>query len=95
MVRVAGSAQGASLLTCVGSGVTGWGTEEEENMWEVDFDYVNSDSEKKHDPAECDMTVAELIEWRYLRAEREKEQVTTASFPIRSIAHDASSHRAT
>ncbi|OJT15100.1 RNA polymerase II-associated protein 3 [Trametes pubescens] len=57
-----------------GSGVSGWGTEEEENMWEVDFDFANSDSEAKHDPAECDMTVAELIEWRYLRAEREKEQ---------------------
>lgn len=88
-------AYSACLLTCVGSGVSGWGTEEEEDMWKVDVDYVSSDSEKTHDPAECDMTVAELIEWRYLRAEREKEQVTTASFPIRSIAHDASSSRVT
>ncbi|KAI0373616.1 hypothetical protein BV20DRAFT_749220 [Pilatotrama ljubarskyi] len=58
-----------------GSGVAGWGTEEEEDMWEVDFDFVSMDSETKSDsPLECDMTVAELMEWRYLRAEREKEQ---------------------
>ncbi|KAI0353666.1 hypothetical protein OH77DRAFT_576998 [Trametes cingulata] len=58
-----------------GSGVVGWGTEEEEDMWEVDFDFVGMESEAKSDSSlECDMTVAELMEWRYLRAEREKEQ---------------------
>ncbi|KAI0763339.1 hypothetical protein BD413DRAFT_212428 [Trametes elegans] len=62
-----------------GSGVCGWGTEEEEDMWEVDFDFVGMDPETKLDsPLECDMTVAELMEWRYLRAEREKEQGNTA-----------------
>ncbi|CDO75122.1 hypothetical protein BN946_scf185010.g47 [Trametes cinnabarina] len=58
-----------------GSGVAGWGTEEEEDMWEVDFDFVGMDPDSKSDTSQGDdMTVAELMEWRYLRAEREKEQ---------------------
>ncbi|OSC96315.1 hypothetical protein PYCCODRAFT_1441133 [Trametes coccinea BRFM310] len=58
-----------------GSGIAGWGTEEEEDMWEVDFDFVGMDPEAKPELAlGDDMTVAELMEWRYLRAEREKEQ---------------------
>ncbi|KAI0656427.1 hypothetical protein C8Q70DRAFT_1056661 [Cubamyces menziesii] len=58
-----------------GSGVFGWGTEEEEDIWDVDFDFVGMDPESKPESSlESDMTVAELMEWRYLRAEREKEQ---------------------
>ncbi|KAJ8455206.1 hypothetical protein ONZ51_g12574 [Trametes cubensis] len=57
------------------SGVFGWGTEEEEDIWDVDFDFVGMDPESKPESSlESDMTVAELMEWRYLRAEREKEQ---------------------
>ncbi|KAI0667923.1 hypothetical protein C8Q78DRAFT_980870 [Trametes maxima] len=62
-----------------GSGVSGWGTEEEEDMWEVDFDFAGTEAETKSDSSlESDMTVAELMEWRYLRAEREKEQGNAA-----------------
>ncbi|KAI9001467.1 hypothetical protein BD414DRAFT_432056 [Trametes punicea] len=57
-----------------GSGIAGWGTEEEEDMWDVDLDFVAVDPESKPDSVHGDMTVAELMEWRYLRAEREKEQ---------------------
>ena len=56
-----------------GSGIYGWQTEEEEDIWEGDLDYGGLE------PDECDgyseMTVAELIEWRYIKAERAKEQV--------------------
>ncbi|PAV16057.1 amidase family [Pyrrhoderma noxium] len=55
-----------------GSGIYGWQTEEEEDIWEGDLDYGGLE------PDECDgyseMTVAELIEWRYIKAERAKEQ---------------------
>ncbi|KAH9933557.1 uncharacterized protein BXZ73DRAFT_46327 [Epithele typhae] len=63
-----------------GSGVGGWGTEEEEDMWTVEFDFIGTEHELHTKHADggthdcCDMTVTELMEWRYLRAEREKEQ---------------------
>ncbi|PAV16026.1 RNA polymerase II associated 3 [Pyrrhoderma noxium] len=56
-----------------GSGIYGWQTEEEEDIWEGDLDYGGLE------PDDCDsyseMTVAELIEWRYIKAERAKEQI--------------------
>lgn len=57
--------------------MAGWETEEEEDLWDVDFDFLGSDPESKSKYADADLTVAELMEWRYLRAEREKEQVST------------------
>ncbi|KII84376.1 hypothetical protein PLICRDRAFT_46283 [Plicaturopsis crispa FD-325 SS-3] len=56
-----------------GSGVLGWGTEEEEDLWELDLDFGGVDPEECEDKADTDMTIGELMEWRYLKAEREKE----------------------
>lgn len=65
-----------------GSGVYGWGTEEEEDIWEIDLDFVSLE------PEECDghetdpeMTIGEMMEWRYFKAEREKEQVSVSRTP--------------
>ncbi|CCM04222.1 uncharacterized protein FIBRA_06389 [Fibroporia radiculosa] len=55
-----------------GSGVLGWGTEDEEDLWEVDFD-VNPEPGDNDEKAESSMNVNELTELRYLKAEREKE----------------------
>lgn len=64
------------LLTSLpGSGVVGWETEEEEDLWDVDIDFPDAAGDKSATPDDYDMTVGELIEWRYFRAEREKEQV--------------------
>ena len=57
-----------------GSGIYGWETDEEEDLWEVDLDFNGLDTE------ECDdlgpeMTVGEHLEWRYFKAERAKELV--------------------
>ena len=62
---------GAELAAHAGSGVPGWGTEEEEDLWHVDFEIPG---EVKHD-IEDEMSVGELMELRYMQAEREKEQV--------------------
>jgi hypothetical protein len=60
----------------LGSGVCGWETQEEEDIWEAELDFLSPDSEDyEPNPLESDMTVGELMEWRYIRAEREKEQV--------------------
>lgn len=63
-----------------GSGVYGWETEEEEDIWEIDLDFGGM--EPSQDPEmgsvklkESDMSIGEMMEWRYLRAEREKEKV--------------------
>ncbi|KAI0706424.1 hypothetical protein C8Q76DRAFT_749579 [Earliella scabrosa] len=62
-----------------GSGICGWETEEEEDLWDVDIDFpTNGDKKAAGTPDDGDMTVGELMEWRYLRAEREKEQGNTA-----------------
>lgn len=64
-----------------GSGVFGWGTEEEEDTWDVDLDFVCLESEDcphEEHHANAGMTIGELMEWRYFRAEHEKEQVLSA-----------------
>jgi RNA polymerase II-associated protein 3 len=82
-----------------GSGVYGWGTEEEEDVWELELDFAQGMPEEQHggkdnnngksdytntnrptsrDPDECNMTVGELMNWRYFKAEREKEVGNTA-----------------
>ncbi|KJA25072.1 hypothetical protein HYPSUDRAFT_135179 [Hypholoma sublateritium FD-334 SS-4] len=53
-----------------GSGIYGWETEEEEDIWEVDLDFGGLDPEEGVD---AEMTIGEMMEWRYLRAEQEKE----------------------
>ena len=67
----------ASLLKAAsGSGVFGWETEEEEDIWEVSLDQICLEAEGYADHSiDPEMTVGELMEWRYLRAELEKEQV--------------------
>ncbi|KAI0342741.1 hypothetical protein BDW22DRAFT_1357239 [Trametopsis cervina] len=62
-----------------GSGVYGWETRDEEDAWEVELDFVSPDpDEYEGHPVDSDMTVGELMEWRYIRAEREKEQGNAA-----------------
>ena len=60
-----------------GSGVHGWETEEEEDVWDIDLDFTGNESEEEVNPgsAEPEMTIAEIMEVRYLRAEKEKELV--------------------
>lgn len=58
-----------------GSGVYGWETEEEEDIWEVDLDFGRLEPEECEDGVDAGMTIGELMEWRYLKAEREKEEV--------------------
>ncbi|KAH7921028.1 hypothetical protein BV22DRAFT_1132596 [Leucogyrophana mollusca] len=57
-----------------GSGIFGWETEEEEDVWELDLDFGGDDHECEDCGDACaDMTIGELMELRYLKAEREKE----------------------
>ncbi|KAF8526280.1 hypothetical protein BU17DRAFT_74187 [Hysterangium stoloniferum] len=55
-----------------GSGIWGWETEEEEDVWESRLDFGGLETE------ECqgvdDMSIGELMEWRYIKAERAKEK---------------------
>ncbi|GJE85642.1 TPR repeat-containing protein [Phanerochaete sordida] len=58
-----------------GSGVYGWETREEEDTWDVALDQICLEAEEYADHSlDPDMTIGELMEWRYLRAELEKEQ---------------------
>lgn len=65
----------------------GWETEEEEDIWEVCLDQICLEAEEyEHSALDPEMTIGELMEWRYLRAELEKEQVIiftlTAAIPL-------------
>ncbi|KAG6871906.1 hypothetical protein C0995_014983 [Termitomyces sp. Mi166 len=55
-----------------GSGVYGWETVEEEDVWEVGLDFVGS--EMDNEEGGVAMTVGEVVEWRFYKAEREKEK---------------------
>lgn len=68
-----------------GIGVFGWNTLDEEDLWEVELDFGGWDGSPVfpgdnagYDGAEDPMTVSELMEWRYVRAERSKEQGNAA-----------------
>ncbi|TFY83921.1 hypothetical protein EWM64_g93 [Hericium alpestre] len=61
------------LVVYTGSGVFGWGTDEEEDIWEAELDFVGM--EPPDDSRESDLSIGERMEWRYLRAEKEKELV--------------------
>lgn len=78
-----------------GCGVHGWGTEEEEDVWEMGLNFTHGMPDDKHtypngsgapqqqravytgqqpgDPSDQGMTIGQLMEWRYFKAEREKE----------------------
>ncbi|KAJ7199005.1 hypothetical protein GGX14DRAFT_664701 [Mycena pura] len=57
-----------------GSGVYGWETEEEEDIWEIGLDFGGMEPDECDDGVESEMTIGELMEWRYIKAEREKEE---------------------
>ncbi|KAF7335449.1 Outer envelope protein 64, chloroplastic [Mycena venus] len=62
-----------------GSGIYGWETEEEEDIWEIGLDFGAMDPEEGEDESiESEMTIGELMEWRYIKAEREKEEGNVA-----------------
>ena len=65
-----------------GSGVYGWETEEEEDLWECDLDFGGTDPEDGETGGNSALTIAEMMEWRYIRAEREKEQVPSPSLSL-------------
>jgi hypothetical protein len=61
-----------------GTGVFGWETEEEEDVWEVDLDFGGFGPEEEravHRDGGEGMTISDMMEWRYFKAEREKEEV--------------------
>ncbi|GLB44776.1 putative tetratricopeptide repeats [Lyophyllum shimeji] len=57
-----------------GSGVYGWETEEEEDIWEIELDFGGMDPEGSEHGADSEMTIGEIMEWRFFKAEREKEE---------------------
>ncbi|KAH9481839.1 RNA polymerase II-associated protein 3 [Psilocybe cubensis] len=61
-----------------GSGIYGWETEEEEDIWEIDLDFGGLDPEECAGGVDAEMTIGEMMEWRYLRAEKEKEKGNAA-----------------
>ncbi|KAL0948651.1 hypothetical protein HGRIS_010455 [Hohenbuehelia grisea] len=77
-----------------GSGVYGWETQEEEDIWENEMDFYGWDgvedghakdaSKHGHNVTgaipedELGMTIGEVMEWRYIRAERAKEEGNVA-----------------
>ncbi|KAG5342347.1 hypothetical protein C0989_002820 [Termitomyces sp. Mn162] len=60
-----------------GSGVYGWETLEEEDVWEVGLDFVGSEIQDEEEGGMV-MTVGEVVEWRFYKAEREKEMGNSA-----------------
>lgn len=76
----------------------GWGTEEEEDIWELELDFGGG--VERAGAGEAEMTVGELTEWRYIKAEREKELVNICP-PLCSVSSilkagsDPRSYRAT
>lgn len=67
-----------------GTGVFGWNTLDEEDLWEVDLDFGGWDGGSAYsgdrpvdDNADDSMTVSEMMEWRYIKAERNKEMVSS------------------
>ncbi len=51
----------------------GWETELEEDTWKADLDFGGLPNDEIED-IEGAMSVGELMEWRYIKAEREKEK---------------------
>ena len=71
------------MVGVTGSGVYGWGTEEEEDLWTVSVVAVNperqgTEADEESDD-EDDITVGELAQWRYMCSEQEKERVPLCS----------------
>ena len=47
-------------------------TEDEEDIWELDLDFGGVDPDE-NEGIDGDMTIGELMEWRYFKAEKAKE----------------------
>ncbi|KAG8859317.1 hypothetical protein FRB96_004532 [Tulasnella sp. 330] len=62
-----------------GSGVPGWNTESESDVWEFDLDFKQShgDENGREDAEESFYTTGELVRLRYVQAERAKEKGNT------------------
>lgn len=76
-VKATGSALSAPahwIGTYTGVGVYGWETHEEEDVWDVELDFASFDPDSR--VSETDMTIGEVMAWKYLQAEREKELVS-------------------
>lgn len=56
-----------------GSGVFGWQTDEEEDIWDMELDFGGLEPEECDEGLDPEMTIGELMEWRYFKAERAKE----------------------
>ena len=67
-----------SIESHTGVGVYGWETHEEEDVWDVELDFASFEPESR--ASETDMTIGELMAWKYLQAEREKELVSKLIF---------------
>lgn len=66
-----------------GNGVLGWETEEEEDLWDMELDFGGVDPEEGgEEDTEASMTIAEAMEWRFLKAEREKELVSVLTICV-------------
>lgn len=63
----------------------GWGTEEEEDIWELELDFGGG--VERAGAGEAEMTVGELTEWRYIKAEREKELVNICPSFVQHLLH--------
>lgn len=73
-IASASPASAHSVGIWTGVGVNGWETHEEEDVWDVELDFASFDPDSR--ASETDMTIGELMAWKYLRAEREKELVS-------------------
>ena len=64
------------IYDCIlaGSGIYGWQTDDEEDVWEMDLDFGGMDPEDC-DSIDQEMTIGESIDWRYFNAEKAKEMV--------------------
>ena len=58
-----------------GTGVYGWETNEEEDIWEVDLDFGGPEPGGVSGDVNGGMTIGDMMEWRFFKAEREKEEV--------------------
>lgn len=71
-----------------GSGVWSWETKDEEDVWETRLDFGGVD------PDECDgaddMSIGEMMEWRYIKAERAKEKVGGELYCIAALSRYSS-----
>ena len=60
----------------------GWDTGAEEDIWEVELDLGSGVESDPNDDggggSGGELTIGEVMEWRYLKAEREKESVSAA-----------------